>query len=34
VRWYLANEDWWRPLRGAVYAGQRLGLVPGGKAAV
>ena len=32
VRWYLANDDWWRPLRGSVYAGQRLGLVPGGKA--
>ncbi|MEI8397101.1 MAG: dTDP-glucose 4,6-dehydratase [Rhodospirillaceae bacterium] len=26
VRWYLDNETWWRPLRGGVYAGQRLGL--------
>ena len=24
VRWYLANEAWWRPLR-ARYAGERLG---------
>lgn len=27
VRWYLDNEWWWAPLRGA-YAGERLGLVP------
>jgi dTDP-glucose 4,6-dehydratase len=27
VRWYLANEWWWRPLREKVYAGERLGLV-------
>jgi len=26
IRWYLANEDWWRPLRKSVYAGERLGL--------
>lgn len=26
IRWYLANEDWWRPLREKVYAGERLGL--------
>lgn len=26
IRWYLANEDWWRPLRTSVYAGERLGL--------
>jgi dTDP-glucose 4,6-dehydratase len=26
VRWYLANEWWWRPLREKVYAGERLGL--------
>jgi dTDP-glucose 4,6-dehydratase len=26
VDWYLANEWWWRPLRDAVYAGERLGL--------
>jgi len=25
VDWYLANEDWWRPLR-ASYAGERLGV--------
>ncbi len=27
VRWYLANEWWWRPLRETVYGGERLGLV-------
>ncbi len=27
VRWYLANEWWWRPLREKVYRGERLGLV-------
>ena len=27
VRWYLANEAWWRPLREKVYAGERLGLL-------
>ncbi|MGN6209323.1 dTDP-glucose 4,6-dehydratase [Asticcacaulis sp.] len=27
VRWYLDNEAWWRPLRGEVYAGERLGIV-------
>jgi dTDP-glucose 4,6-dehydratase len=27
VRWYLANEWWWRPLRDKVYAGERLGLM-------
>jgi dTDP-glucose 4,6-dehydratase len=26
VRWYLDNEDWWRPLREGVYSGERLGL--------
>lgn len=26
VRWYLDNENWWRPLREGVYAGDRLGL--------
>ena len=25
VRWFLANEAWWRPLRGEVYSGDRLG---------
>lgn len=25
VRWYVENEAWWRPLREAVYAGERLG---------
>jgi dTDP-glucose 4,6-dehydratase len=25
IEWYLANEDWWRPLRQGVYTGQRLG---------
>jgi len=27
VKWYLANEDWWRPLRERVYGGERLGLI-------
>ncbi|WP_426441674.1 dTDP-glucose 4,6-dehydratase [Bradyrhizobium genosp. P] len=26
VRWFLSNEDWWRPLRQQVYRGERLGL--------
>lgn len=26
VDWYLANEEWWRPLREKVYRGERLGL--------
>ena len=30
VRWYLDNERWWRPLREKVYAGERLGVLPGG----
>ncbi|MEA3062956.1 MAG: dTDP-glucose 4,6-dehydratase [Sphingomonadales bacterium] len=25
VAWYLAREDWWRPLRDQKYAGERLG---------
>ncbi|KHJ53524.1 dTDP-glucose 4,6-dehydratase [Aureimonas altamirensis] len=25
VRWYLANEGWWRPIREKRYAGERLG---------
>lgn len=25
VAWYLANEDWWRPIRSESYAGERLG---------
>ena len=28
VRWYLDNEDWWRPLRSSVYNGERLGMLP------
>ncbi len=31
IRWYLANEAWWRPLRDKVYAGERLGILPGSK---
>ena len=27
VDWFLANEDWWRPLRERLYSGDRLGLV-------
>ncbi len=26
IRWYLANEAWWRPLRESRYDGERLGL--------
>lgn len=26
IMWYLEHEDWWRPLRASVYAGERLGL--------
>jgi dTDP-glucose 4,6-dehydratase len=26
VRWYLANDQWWRPLRKTRYDGERLGL--------
>jgi dTDP-glucose 4,6-dehydratase len=33
VKWYLANADWWRPLRDRVYSGERLGLLPNGKPA-
>ncbi len=29
VRWYLDNEWWWRPLRERIYAGERLGVLPG-----
>src|SRR6185437_5084173 len=25
VEWYLANRNWWQPLRSKIYAGQRLG---------
>ena len=28
VRWYLDNEDWWRPLLDRVGVGQRLGVKP------
>ena len=26
IDWYLANRDWWAPLRAKVYSGERLGL--------
>jgi len=26
VDWYLANEDWWRPIRDGAYRGERLGI--------
>lgn len=29
VHWYLDNETWWQPLRGGVYAGERLGVLSG-----
>ena len=28
IDWYLASEDWWRPLRESRYDGARLGAVP------
>jgi dTDP-glucose 4,6-dehydratase len=30
LRWYLANEAWWGPIRARRYAGQRLGQATGG----
>ncbi len=30
VRWYLANEAWWRPIREGRYTGERLGLQKAG----
>ena len=30
VEWYLANADWWTPLRNEVYGGERIGLGPDG----
>jgi dTDP-glucose 4,6-dehydratase len=29
IRWYLAHEDWWRPIRERRYGGQRLGAASG-----
>ena len=26
VHWFLANEDWWRPIREGKYGGSRLGV--------
>jgi dTDP-glucose 4,6-dehydratase len=31
VEWYLANRDWWAPIRANVYRGQRLGLEGGAR---
>jgi dTDP-glucose 4,6-dehydratase len=28
VAWYLANRDWWQPLRTQIYGGERLGALP------
>lgn len=28
ISWYMANADWWQPLRAARYAGERLGKAP------
>jgi dTDP-glucose 4,6-dehydratase len=25
IRWYLANRDWWEPIRSGIYRGERLG---------
>ncbi|MCA9042644.1 MAG: GDP-mannose 4,6-dehydratase, partial [Planctomycetaceae bacterium] len=27
VRWYLANRDWWEPIRAGTYRGERLGVM-------
>ena len=32
VDWYLASDDWWRPLREGRYAGKRLGIGTAGSA--
>lgn len=32
IRWFIANEWWWRPLQDHVYAGERLGLIDDGGA--
>lgn len=32
VQWFLDRRDWWEPLRGRVYQGQRLGLLDRGGA--
>ncbi len=29
VEWYLGNEWWWEPIRGSIYAGERLGVSTG-----
>ena len=34
IDWYLANSDWWEPLRKNVYTGERLGLVQAGSAKI
>ncbi len=34
IEWYLANENWWRPLRSGIYGGERLGLLADGKVRV
>ena len=26
VRWYIANDWWWRPILSGAYAGERLGV--------
>ena len=26
IRWYLANRDWWEPIRAGTYRGERLGV--------
>lgn len=30
VRWYIDNEEWWRPLRAQGHGASRLGLLPAG----
>jgi dTDP-glucose 4,6-dehydratase len=30
VKWYLDNDWWWKPLRGSVYGGERLGVMQQG----
>jgi dTDP-glucose 4,6-dehydratase len=26
VEWYIANPQWWQPIRAGVYRGERLGI--------
>lgn len=34
IKWYLANESWWQPLRSGIYGGERLGLLVNEKVSI